>query len=87
MWPPNWGSRLRTILPPEAMTADKIKPTGQSAEANSGCYAEFVAQREEILKHKWIQSEKAGHDIGFEAALIHWVATERDRWRAGRKKA
>ena len=69
------------------MTADKIRPTAASSEANSGCYAEFVAQRQEILKHKWIQSEKARHDIGFEAALIHWVTTERDRWRAGRKKA
>ena len=32
-------------------------------------YQEFQAEREEILKHKWIESEKAGHDIGFELAL------------------
>jgi hypothetical protein len=32
---------------------------------NSTLYREFQAEREEILRHKWIESEKAGHDIGF----------------------
>ena len=64
---------------------EKSKPSGPS-ESGSGCYAEFVAQREEILKHKWIESEKAGRDIGFEAALISWVTDVRDQWRAGREK-
>ena len=27
---------------------------------NSVLYKEFLAEREEILKHKWIESEKAG---------------------------
>ena len=27
-------------------------------------YRQFQAEREEVLKHKWIESEKAGHDIG-----------------------
>ena len=67
------------------MSNEKPKPNGPS-EGGSGCYAEFVAQREEILKHKWIESEKAGRDIGFEAALISWVTQERDRWRAGLEK-
>ena len=33
---------------------------------NSVLYKEFLAEREEILRHKWIESEKAGKDIGFE---------------------
>ena len=36
-------------------------------------YKEFLAEREEILRHKWIQSEQAGHDIGFEKALLDWI--------------
>ena len=36
-------------------------------------YKEFMAEREEILKHKWIESEKAGADIGFEKALLDWI--------------
>src|SRR5208337_4751703 len=35
---------------------------------NSSLYREFQAEREEILRHKWIESEKAGRDIGFELA-------------------
>ena len=26
----------------------------------------------EILRHKWYESEKAGHDIGWERAAISW---------------
>ena len=36
---------------------------------NSSLYREFLAEREEIMKHKWIESEKAQHDVGFERAL------------------
>ena len=39
---------------------------------NSALYKEFLAEREEILRHKWIESEKAGYDIGFERALFDW---------------
>ena len=31
-----------------------------------------MRQIDEIEKHKWIESEKAGHDLG-EAARIDWV--------------
>ena len=36
---------------------------------NSTLYREFLAEREEIMRHKWLESEKAGSDIGFEEAL------------------
>jgi hypothetical protein len=51
---------------------------------NSILYKEFLAEREEILRHKWIESEKAGHDIGFERALLDWVVRHRAQWRANR---
>ena len=31
---------------------------------NSSLYREFQAEREEILRHKWIESEKAGRILG-----------------------
>ena len=31
-------------------------------------------QVEEIEKHKWIESEKAGHDIGEVQAAVDWVS-------------
>ena len=41
----------------------------------------FLDEREEILKHKWIESEKAGYDIGFERALLDWIVKYRPSWR------
>jgi hypothetical protein len=53
---------------------------------NSVLYKEFLAEREEILKHKWIESEKAGRDIGFEKALLDWIVKHRSNWRERRIK-
>ena len=53
---------------------------------NSVLYKEFLAEREEILKHKWIESEKAGKDIGFEKALLDWIVKHRSNWRERRMK-
>lgn len=36
-------------------------------------YRAFMDVREQILRYKWIASEKAGHDIGFEPALLGWT--------------
>jgi len=51
---------------------------------NSTLYREFLAEREEILRHKWIESEKAGRDIGFERALLDWMIKHRTTWRQSR---
>jgi len=48
---------------------------------SSALYRKFMEEREEILKHKWIESEKAGQDIGFEKALLSWVCYHREKWR------
>ncbi|MFO1478250.1 MAG: DUF4032 domain-containing protein [Verrucomicrobiota bacterium] len=52
---------------------------------NSSLYREFQAEREEILRHKWIESEKAGRDIGFERALTDWIIKHRSKWRKSRQ--
>ena len=53
---------------------------------NSTLYREFQAEREEILKHKWLESEKVGHDIGFEHALTDWIVKYRSKWRKSRQR-
>ncbi len=55
-------------------------PATQDLLSDSLLYRQFQAEREEILKHKWIESEKAGHDIGFERALIDWILRHRSNW-------
>jgi hypothetical protein len=53
----------------------------------SSLYQEFLAEREEILKYKWLESEKVGYDIGFERALLDWIRKHRDSWRETRRAA
>jgi len=47
----------------------------------SSIYREFLAERDEILRHKWIESEKLGSDIGFDRALVEWITRYRGTWR------
>lgn len=54
---------------------------------NTSLYREFQAEKEEILKYKWIESERAGHDIGFERALVEWITNHRAGWRRARQQA
>lgn len=48
--------------------------------ANTALYKHFLQLREEILKHKWIESEKAHRDVGFEYALVDWVLYHKTKW-------
>ena len=48
---------------------------------NSQLYQEFLEERGQILRHKWLESEKEGRDIGFEQALLDWVTNHRKKWR------
>jgi len=43
-------------------------------------YKHFTLMREEILKHKWFESERAGKDVGFEYALVDWVVKFKQVW-------
>jgi hypothetical protein len=41
----------------------------------------LMLQREEIQRHKWIESEKARRDLGAQAVL-DWIGTYAESWRA-----
>ena len=68
------------------MTALSTAEPGSNFVKDSLLYKEFLAEREEILRHKWIESEKAGHDIGFEKALLDWIVKHRSSWRTQRHR-
>jgi len=75
------GIRIKTGVNmdhPNSDNSDLVK--------NSVLYREFLAEREEILVHKWLESEKAGHDIGFERALLDWIVKHRSAWRDKRRQ-
>ena len=50
----------------------------------SSPYGEFQAELQQIMRHKWLASEKEGKDIGFERALTDWVREHRQVWRSER---
>jgi len=64
--------------------SDNIKEDMNSILQNSLLYKNFLNEREEILKHKWIESQKYGYDIGSERALIEWSTKHRSAWRASK---
>lgn len=69
------------------MTSPAQEPsTSREFVKQSSLYQEFLAEREEILKHKWLESERLGHDIGFERALLDWIRKHRESWRAARRQ-
>jgi hypothetical protein len=65
---------------------DAMAENGHDFVKNSAIYREFMAEREEILKYKWIESERLGYDIGFEKALLDWVTKHRAQWRRERQR-
>ena len=42
------------------------------------------SQQEEIKKYKWIESEKAGRDIGWERAAREWLQNYFPGWKRHR---
>jgi hypothetical protein len=43
--------------------------------------AAFLAELEQIQRHKWLVSEREGRDVGFERALNEWARNHRAEWR------
>ena len=66
-------TRLKSVAPDD------------SSLRRSSLYREFLAEREEILRHKWLESEKAGHDIGYDRALLDWIMNHREKWRSAQR--
>jgi hypothetical protein len=48
---------------------------------------QFQAEREEVLKHNWTESEKAASDLGSDQAMTDWLLKHRSQWRQGQRAA
>ena len=67
--------------------ADPANDSPESPSSGS-LYQDFLAERDEVLRHKWLKSEEVGRDIGFEAALVEWMLHHRATWlEEGRPKS
>lgn len=49
-------------------------------------YQKFIMIKNELLKHKWIESEKVGKDVGFEYTLIQWMQNHKKDWYKAHEK-
>ena len=45
------------------------------------------AEQIEISKHKWLESEKVGYDIGIDMAQESWNKNHAENWRKSKRKA
>ena len=54
---------------------------------SSSCSKElmYLEIRKEIMQHKWVESEKAGIDIGFESASKDWEIKHSENWLKSNK--
>jgi len=69
-------------MPTDPSSEDERENPSRSAAA----YRDYLAERDEILRHKWSLSEAAGQDVGFETALLDWVHHHRPAWRRSRSR-
>jgi hypothetical protein len=81
---PSSGVAQKSGIGQSTVPSSQSAASGGDPAKESLLYKEFVAERDEILRHKWLESEKAGHDIGFEKALLDWVLRYRAQWRLQR---
>ena len=68
-------------MPPEPVIHEEA-----ASRTGSTAYREFLADREDLMRHKWLMSEKAGSDVGLESALLEWVDLFRVPMRKQRAK-
>ena len=54
---------------------------------SSSCSKEltYLEMRKEIMQHKWVESQKAGMDIGFESASKDWEIKHSENWLKSNK--
>lgn len=47
--------------------------SADNGDASKSLYQRFLDLRNDVLRHKWLMSEKADEDVGFEVALVDWL--------------
>lgn len=74
----NRKRKLQLKLPRDAESRRILK--------RSLIFEEMNRELEEIEKLMWLESEKAGKDIGFEKAFFQWIYGHRNLWRSARMR-
>ena len=51
---------------------------------NTRLLREWEDIKKDILLHKWYESERAGHDIGWERAAVDWMIRHGRQYKEGK---
>ena len=62
-------------------------PEAPESLADSDLWEYFLAERDEILEYKWIESEKERRDIGIDRAIREWLNQHHALWAAAQNGA
>jgi hypothetical protein len=62
--------------------SDGPAPESPEIQSENQIWKQFLEERDEILKLKWIESRKAGGDIGIKKAIHLWLKHRQDWFRA-----
>ena len=65
---------------PERTEAGETQHFDEWARKTS-LFREWQEMKEDVLRHKWFESEKAGHDVGWDRALVDYNLRIRRRKR------
>jgi len=49
---------------------------------DSSLYLYLKKEKDEIDRYKWLESEKVGHDIGWDMAMFQWIERYESRWHS-----
>jgi len=60
-----------------------MKRSFKDIRENSPLYRQLRIEEDEINKHKWCESEKAGHDVGWDFAMIDWIIKFKPHYISG----
>jgi hypothetical protein len=69
----NWWSKSRMLL-------SSIKRKGKAMDFDPRKLLKDKRVIGEINRHKWLESEIAGYDIGYEKAAEDWIENYADAW-------
>jgi len=48
----------------------------------SNFFREYCMKKDQVMKYKWIESEKQGADIGLERAWLQWESRYYQTWKS-----
>jgi hypothetical protein len=73
---------LHKLWAKSTMLLNSIKMKGRDVEFDPRRLLKDRRVIDEINRHKWLESEIAGYDIGFEKAADDWIENYADAWLA-----